>query len=158
MKAQAAVLDSDALPSGPTPSARRRAVEPAFADPRVDVRYEMKPSLGLTVGGAVLFGTAYAGAVVTGSIFLAPNNGSCVTFAGSPPCPGGNQQVAAGTLLIPVLGPFVAAIAYRDPTWSTAWSLVDGAAQVGGFAMMLYAARHPKKVPVYAERFQRAQP
>jgi hypothetical protein len=48
----------------------------------------------------------------------------------------------------------MAALAYRDPVWSTSWALVDGAAQAGGLAMMLYAAMHPRSVPVYGEAFQ----
>jgi hypothetical protein len=93
--------------------------------------------------------------VVSGAIYVAPGSG-CVTYnyPGVTPCPGGNQQVAGGLLLIPVAGPFLAAVAYRDPTWSVSWSLVDGIAQVGGVAMMAYAARHPRKVPVYGERFE----
>jgi hypothetical protein len=141
-------------PVGPLP------VDPRVEEPPVEVHYEMKPSVGLMAGGAVLFGSAYLGAVISGSIFLAPGNNnmgcSYVYQNGGymQQCTGGSIQVAAGTLLIPVLGPIIAAFAYRDPTWSTSWPLVDGVAQVAGVAMMIYAARHPKKVPVYGERFQ----
>jgi hypothetical protein len=119
-----------------------------------DVRWEMKPNVGLMAGGGVLFGAAYAAAVVTGGIYLEPSNASCYTYQGGPPCPSGNPQVAGGTLLIPILGPFIAALAYRDPPWSVPWALVDGVAQVGGFAMMVYAGQHPKKVPVFAKSVQ----
>jgi hypothetical protein len=124
--------------------------EPGPEPPRV-VHYESKTNAGVMAGGAVLFGAAYLGAVVTGSIFLQPNSGNCYSDPPYSSCPGGNLQVASGMLLIPVLGPFIAAFAYRDPTWSLNWALVDGVAQVGGVAMMAYAATHPKKVPVFSE-------
>jgi hypothetical protein len=104
----------------------------------------------------VLFGSGYLGAVVSGSIFLTSSADCHVyySYPGVTPCGEGNQQVSAGTLLIPIIGPFIAAFAYRDPTWSTSWPLIDGVAQVGGLAMMVYAARHPRKVPVIAQRIR----
>jgi hypothetical protein len=141
-------------PAGPAPGAG-----PAEASPE-GVHFKMKPSAGLIAGGAVLFGAAFVGAVVTGAIFLEPGSGMCggsnnlLVFNGSASsCSIGNSQVAAGTLLIPVTGPFVAAFAYRDPVWSINWALVDGVAQVGGLTMMIYAATHPNKVPVIGESF-----
>jgi hypothetical protein len=116
-----------------------------------ELRWEMKPNVRLMAGGGVLFGAAYAAAVITGGIFLEPSSSTCYTYQGGPACPSGNLQVAGGTLLIPVLGPFIAALAYRDPVWSVPWALVDGVAQIGGFAMMVYAGQHPKKVPVFAK-------
>jgi tetratricopeptide (TPR) repeat protein len=131
--------------------------DPRLEAPPREIKYESKPSVGLIAGGSALFGSAYLGAVVTGSIFLSGNNSNCTPYSYggySNNCPGGNQQVASGLLLIPVAGPFLAAIAYRDPAWSINWALVDGVAQVGGVAMIAYAATHPKKVPVYGGRFQ----
>jgi hypothetical protein len=128
-------------------------------DASVEARFEMKPHAGMVAGGAVLFGAAYLGAVATGSAFLSAGNNlsntqSCVPSMYYTPNCHGNQQVAAGTLLIPFAGPFIAALAYRDPTWSINVALVDGVAQLGGLAMMVYAARKPRKVLVYGERFQ----
>jgi hypothetical protein len=139
-----------ALPTNPIgPQAEREGA---------DVRWEMKPNMGLMAGGAVLFGAAYAAAVISGSIFLEPSSTpsycGTYTYPGAPACPGGNLQISAGTLLIPILGPFIAAFAYRDPPWSVSWALVDGVAQVGGFAMMVYAGQHPRKVPVFAKNVQ----
>jgi hypothetical protein len=147
------------LGKGPPPAPQPVMNEPRSEQPPPEVHYEMKPSVGLIVGGSVLFGAAYMGAVVTGSVFLSSSNTnySCSTnnpYYASNNCPGGNQQTASGTLLIPVLGPFIAALAYRDPVWSINWALVDGVAQVGGVAMIAYAATHPKKVPVIGEGFQ----
>jgi hypothetical protein len=69
-------------------------------------------------------------------------------------CPKGNAQIASGLLAIPIAGPFLAALAYRDPEWSAGWVLLNGTAQVGGLAMMILATKHPQKVPVYGEAFQ----
>jgi hypothetical protein len=141
--------------------AQQPAASPAHADdPSIEVRYGSKPHAGLVAGGAVLFGTAYLAAVVTGSAFLSSSNNqnnfqSCLpSMYYTPNCPPGNQQIAAGTLLIPFAGPFIAALAYRDPAWSINVALVDGTAQIGGLAMMVYAATHPRKVLVYGDRFQ----
>jgi hypothetical protein len=57
-------------------------------------------------------------------------------------------------LIVPFAGPFMAALAYRDPAWSASWALLDGTAQVGGLAMMILATKHPRTVPVYGETFQ----
>jgi hypothetical protein len=123
------------------------------------IRYERKVSRGLMAGGAVLFGAGYLGAVVTGSIFLSAGINGCpgYTIGSNPPvytCTSGNLQIASGLLLIPGAGPFLAAFAYRDPTWSLNWALVDGIAQAGGLTMMIYAAKHPREVPVQGEAFQ----
>jgi hypothetical protein len=151
------LLGKDAPPSPPVTPAR----EPSVAELPYDVHYETKPSPGLMTGGAVLFGSGYLAAVISGSIFLGQGNSSSgpgcsyqyTNGSYNPVCPG-NLQVAGGTLLIPVLGPFIAALAYREPSWSTSWPLIDGVAQVGGLAMMIHAAKHPKKVPVYGQQFQ----
>jgi tetratricopeptide (TPR) repeat protein len=140
-------------PTGPTPAADSR-----LEAPPPETQYVMKPSLGLVVGGSALFGSAYLGAVVTGSIFLSNGNNNYCNSSPSPyyttSCPPGNQQVASGLLLIPLAGPFLAAFAYRDPAWSINWALVDGVAQIGGVAMIAYAATHPKKVAVTGQRLQ----
>jgi hypothetical protein len=57
-------------------------------------------------------------------------------------------------LAVPVAGPFLGALAWREPGWSASWVLLDGTAQVGGLAMMILAATHPRTVPVYGEAFQ----
>jgi hypothetical protein len=141
--------------------AQPAASPPHGDEPSVEVRYGTKPHAGLVAGGAVLFGAAYLAVVVTGSALLSSANSqngqntfqTCVPSTYNPNCHG-NQQIAAGTLLIPFAGPFIAAVAYRDPAWSVTTALVDGAAQVGGLAMMVYAARNPRKVLVYGDRFQ----
>jgi hypothetical protein len=124
--------------------------------PPVEVRWDKKPSPGLMAGGAVLFGAAYLGAVVTATIVHLPGHGNdqaCQSgYGGSNTCPDGSIGAAAWTLLVPVAGPFVSSIVYHAPTWAVTWTLIDGAAQVGGVAMMAYAVKHPKNVPVYASK------
>jgi len=130
-------------------------------EPPAPVQYERKPRTGLTAGGAVLFGLGYAGAVVTGSLFLSSGGNGCAsyTIGNQAPvynCPNGNVQIASGLLLIPGAGPFLAALAYRETAWSVDWALIDGAAQAGGLLMMIYAAKHPRDVPVCSEALQLA--
>jgi hypothetical protein len=123
------------------------------------VRYEKKPNRGLMAGGAVLFSLAYAPAMITGTLFVIAGGNGCSSYTiGNGPlvwdCPKGNAQIASGLLIVPFAGPFMAALAYRDPSWSIPWALVDGVAQVGGLTMMIWAGKHPRAVPVYREAFQ----
>jgi hypothetical protein len=107
----------------------------------------------------VLFGLGYASAVVTGSIYLSTAGNACAsyTIGNQPPvytCPNGNLQIASGLLLVPGAGPFLAALAYRETVWSLDWAFVDGVAQAGGILMMIYAAKHPRDVPLCSEALQ----
>jgi hypothetical protein len=133
----------------PAPRAQPAPFAPEVPDRSAPERFETRSSVGLIAGGATLFGAAYVAAIVTGSIVI-EGGGDC-SFGG---CPNGNPATAGGTLLIPVLGPFIASFVYRDPVWSINWSLVDGVAQVGGLAMMIYGIKNPRKVPVYGRDFQ----
>jgi tetratricopeptide (TPR) repeat protein len=108
------------------------------------VRIELRSHRGLIAGGSSLLATSYAAALIAGSMFAAlasPYDSST----------NGNLQAAGGTLLIPVLGPFIGALVFRTPYWSLPWVLVDGAAQVAGLAMIIVGARKKHKVPVFVD-------
>jgi tetratricopeptide (TPR) repeat protein len=79
-------------------------------------------SPALMFGGAALWGAAYLCAFVSGIAFAVSTQGA--------------QQNAAGTLLIPGVGPFVSGLVYRDAGWSLPWVLVDGLAQAAGVLML----------------------
>jgi hypothetical protein len=112
----------------------------------ISMHYETHHDRGLIAGGVTLLGTAYAGAFITGSIILDENDRNSMNgYTSSNPTP---NSAAAGTLLIPVLGPIVSAFCYLHPSWSLPWLMVDGAAQVGGLAMIIVGARIKRKVPV----------
>jgi hypothetical protein len=151
---------ADEQPAPVDRAAAAPAPAPIQVEPRTPTRYVRKTSTGLEVGGAVLFGAGYLGAVVTGALFVSGNNGCSGYTIGSQPtvytCPNGNAQIASGLLFVPVAGPFMAALAYREPTWSASWALVDGIAQAGGALMIIWAATHPREVPVYDQAFQLA--
>lgn len=106
-------------------------------------RFVNQINVGLVAGGAVLLGLAYTGAVVTGSGFIGNSS------SGSR----GSIGAAAGTLLIPVAGPFIAALVYRDASWSIPIALIDGVAQAGGLAMIVLGTKYRRRVPVF-ERLQ----
>ncbi len=110
------------------------------------VRYETRHDRGLIGGGAGLLAAAYTGAVVTGSLFLSFNSGDSSSSSLS--------QAAAGTLLIPVLGPFLSGLLNLSAAWSLPWILVDGAAQVGGLAMIIVGARTNTRVPIYGQNIR----
>jgi len=109
------------------------------------VHYEMRINRGLVSGGITLLTTGYAAALLTGSTFLALAS----DYDGDSQ---GSLKAASGTLLIPVLGPFISSLVYRQAYWSLPWTLVDGAAQVAGLAMIIAGARSKHKVAVYGER------
>ncbi len=96
---------------------------------------------GLIAGGAALFTAAYLPALITGSIFLEESLGS--SFARDL----ATQRNASGTLLVPVIGPFISSLIWREAVWSVNWSLVDGAAQVGGVVMMALGIYSNRKLP-----------
>lgn len=106
-------------------------------------RLEERPDRGLIAGGAALLSTAYAGSVITGSIVMSEDNSYCTSCIGT---------AAGGTLLIPIIGPFISALTLREAAWSLPLALVDGAAQIGGLAMIIVGARTKHKVPVYGTR------
>jgi hypothetical protein len=97
--------------------------------------------------------------MITGVLFALFGGNGCSSYTiGNGPlvsqCPKGNAQIASGLLIVPFAGPFMSAFAYRDPSWSIPWALVDGIAQVGGLTMMIWAGKHPRTVPVNGEAFQ----
>lgn len=96
---------------------------------------------GLIAGGAALFTAAYLPALITGSFFLQDSLGS--SFARDVE----TQRNASGTLLVPVIGPFVSSLIWREAVWSINWALVDGAAQVGGVVMMALGIYSNRKLP-----------
>jgi hypothetical protein len=108
-------------------------LEPAFATE--PIRTETKHDRGLIAVGVALLASGYAGAVIVGSLFL-PQRGE----------PGG---AAAGTLLIPVVGPVVSGFLYLSAPWSLPWMLVDAAAQAAGLALIIVGVRASHKAPAY---------
>jgi len=130
-------------------------LQPLVEAPRLDlqpralpIHYETHHDRGLIAGGVTLLGTAYAGAIITGSVILDQNDRNPPDSQYGPSASYQPNSAAAGTLLIPVLGPVVSAFCFLHPSWSLPWLLVDGAAQVGGLAMIITGARIKRKVPV----------
>jgi hypothetical protein len=130
------------------PGARRappRAVAPGAMMPPLQVHYEVRKDRGLIAGGITLLATGYFAAVLTGSLELGTNG--CSDFCGGP------SSAASGTLLIPILGPFISGFIFLNWVWTAPWILLDGAGQVAGLAMIIAGARAKIKVPIYGERF-----
>lgn len=93
---------------------------------------------GLLAGGITLLCVGYTPALITGSLS---------TLFGGP-------RLQGTGLLLPVLGPFLSGFAAladstrssnglygEQKSWAAGWMLLDGAAQVAGFAMILAGAR-----------------
>jgi len=96
---------------------------------------------GLIAGGAVLLSSGYLGAVIAGSFVVAQSQGS--SFSRDLV----TERNAGGTLFIPVLGPLISSLVFRDPLWSLNWSLVDGVAQMGGVVMIVAGVYSNRKLP-----------
>lgn len=97
----------------------------------------------LMVGGSVLFGLGYAAAFLTGSLTL--GLGGChgdsygypyYTSTSNAPCVAANSL-----LLVPIAGPVIGGLVQPSAGWTIPWVFVDGAAQIGGLAMMIMAAK-----------------
>jgi hypothetical protein len=113
----------------------------------VPVHFEERHNRGLIAGGVTLLATGYAAAFITGSIFAAIGSNDSGYNSSSD----GSLAAGGGTLLIPVLGPFISAFTFREVAWSVPWALIDGTAQVAGLAMIIAGARQKHKVPVFGK-------
>ena len=96
---------------------------------------------GLIAGGATLLSLGYLGAAVAGALFYSSAQGMSTTRDLS------TERAASGTLFIPVLGPFVSSLVYREPEWALTWSLTSGVAQLGGVFMMAAGMYSNRKLP-----------
>jgi hypothetical protein len=146
------ILGRDTPPPPVAPPPPRFEARPALENPygndvrMMPVRYETHRDRGLIGGGAALLAAGYAGAVITGSLFLSFNCTDCSNNS--------VNTASAGVLLIPVLGPVLSGLIQLSAAWSLPWILVDGAAQVAGLAMIIVGARSVTKVPVYGDRLR----
>lgn len=96
--------------------------------------------------GAALFTASYLAAGVTGSIYASGVSSDVRSEVG-------------GVLILPLIGPFLSSVLAisggiredsRQGVWALTWSLVDGPAQVAGFALMMAGLR--PRVPVKPAR------
>ena len=71
-------------------------------------------------------------------------------------CPNGNLQIASGLLLVPGAGPFLAALAYREPVWSLDGRSSTAPPRPAACSTTIYAAKHPRDVPLCSEALQLA--
>jgi hypothetical protein len=137
-----------ALEPPPAPPVIIQRVESPPLERMPPFHYEVHHDRGLMAAGISLLATGYGAAVISGAIFA--SIGAPASGDGSDPA--GNLAAAGGTLIIPVVGPLISSLVYRSTFWSVPWSLVDGAAQVAGLAMIIAGARVHKRVPVFTDR------
>jgi hypothetical protein len=97
--------------------------------------------VGFIVAGAVLLPVAYAGGFVLGAL---GNGLQCAPDA----CPGGSPSASYAPLLVPVVGPFIELFEPGVAGFTRAVSAIDGFAQVGGLAMLIYGIASPTTVLV----------
>ena len=71
---------------------------------------------GLIAGGATLMSLGYIAAIVAGSVVIEDNQATVFGRDTS------LERASGGVLFIPVLGPFVSSLVYREPIWSLNWS------------------------------------
>lgn len=92
-------------------------------------------SPGMIIGGSILLGAAYLPALVMGTLGLLGSSSLQNSKL--------RDQVDAvsGTLLIPLAGPVISGGISQSVAWALPWILVDDAAQVAGFAMVISGAR-----------------
>lgn len=100
---------------------------------------------GLIAGGSVLMSLGYIAAFSTGITFLSESNsgpyyGSSSSSSSSSPSK--SQWTAANALLVvPIIGPVFGGLVYPQVWWTLPWIIVDGAAQIGGLAMIIMGAK-----------------
>jgi hypothetical protein len=139
---QPEAVPAAAMPMPPVPPGYYAQLQP------VPLRYEMRSNKGLIAGGATLLATAYFAATVSAAVFVGVESSSSGSSFGSSTRL--NYTAGGGVLFIPVLGPFISAGVVPQTLWATTWTMVDGAAQVAGLAMIIAGVRDKKKTPIYA--------
>jgi hypothetical protein len=95
----------------------------------------------LMVGGSILFGFGYAGAFLTGTMYL--GLGACSNYSYNYTGSTTNQSCVAANslLLVPIVGPVIGGLVQPSVVWTIPWLFIDGAAQIGGLAMMIASAK-----------------
>jgi hypothetical protein len=136
-----AAVPAAAMPMPPAPPGYYAQLQP------VPLRYEMRSNKSLIAGGSALLATSYFAATIAASVFVGIGTESSSSFGSSSRL---NYTAGGGVLFIPILGPFISAGVVPQATWATTWTMIDGAAQVAGLAMIIAGVRDKKKTPVYA--------
>src|SRR5262249_9334292 len=95
-------------------------------------------NLRFMTGGGLLLGLGHAGAFLSGAVLLAQG-----CWAPPDASPGAKQQWAAANslLMVPLVGPFLAALVEPSPAWSLSWIFGNGAMQVAGLTLVIIGAR-----------------
>jgi hypothetical protein len=99
-----------------------------------------KVRTGFIVSGAVTFGLSYALAVFGGVI------GTVANCGGDGTCVGGERRVNYGAMYIPGIGPFIELGQAGRTAGGAVFSVLDGAAQLGGIALLSYGIAARKTV------------
>lgn len=132
------------LAAAPVPDPRTAAQLPGTQAGQQQVapfHWESHSNRGLVGAGIAVLATSYAAAFISGTLFGLTESGGCCRSDG-------NLSAAGWTLVIPVIGPFVSGLVYREAFWSVPWMLVDGLSQVSGLVMIIAGARDNHKVAV----------
>lgn len=139
----------------PLPPPAPVVVQPPAPSERLPpFHYVVQHDRGLIGGGISLLATGYAAAFISGTIFASSGGANYSGSSSGYSDPNGNLAAAGGTLIIPIVGPFIGSLVYRTTYWSLPWSLIDGAAQVAGLAMIIAGARVKHRVPVFSDRLR----
>lgn len=122
---------------GPTPVAEQRAGGTRL----VAVRYAVGPKRKLLIAGIVLGAVGYVPALLCGILLPTLIGGSSRSS---------DRDVRDGSipLVLPVIGPFVSGLVFREPGWAIPWALFDGALQAIGFGLVIGATAHLERAPV----------
>lgn len=139
---------------GTTPPASPRAVPPRRASPSfasgsslpdgvrlLAVKVEKRSNGPLIAAGGMVLGLSYATALASGVWMMAFNRPTSTSSSGS-------AHYAGGVLVVPILGPLITGLVYREASWGVPWALLDGSAQIAGMVMMIVGARDKHDVIV----------
>jgi hypothetical protein len=109
---------------------------------------EKRKQNGLVAGGVAIFTLSYGASVAVGVIadaaLVNANHTSSDEWGCTPQC----SLAPTIPLYLPAVGPFIMAGELRGPAGATLVLALDGAAQIGGIAMIAYGLAVPKKVLV----------
>lgn len=124
---------------------------PGYLQPRVPVRYELRPRWNVIAGGISTLSSSYLATVLSG-IGVAVY--SCETNPSSPNC-----RTGLWPLYIPIIGPLIqtAYVESSNPAAvaaGRAFLVINAVTQAGGLAMIITGAKIKRRVPIYSQRFQ----
>ena len=124
---------------------------PAYVQPRVPVRYELRPRWNIIAGGISTIGSSYIVSVLSG---VGVAVGTCEANPSSINC-----RTGLWPLYIPIIGPLIETAYVESSNRAAvgagrAFLVINTLTQASGLVMIITGAKIKRRIPIYSERLQ----